>query len=154
MSTLRTKIRKMAWLAPGVVLLGGAALAWNEASECDSGGCAVGAVVALVALPFVWLAAAAICARVATWLAAQGRLNAVVYLLVVVTIGCLPCIPLVAIAVWRQFFIAEAIFLISLAATLGLASATLWWGMKYGPTFTPLDAPLPPNKSLERTREG
>ena len=143
----------MAWLAPGVVFTGIAAIVWLDADSCDSGGCAVGMAIAMFALLIAWPVAAVICSRVAMWLADRRRLSVFNFVAIVFALGSLPFIPFVFVALWRQFFLSEAVILLAVAFAVSATIAMLWWILKFGFALVVSDRGMTPDKSLERTRE-
>jgi hypothetical protein len=153
MNTTRSRIRELAWVAPGVILLGLAAVLWSSDVGCDSGGCAVGLAMSTVALVVVWPIAALTCSKVAAWLSEKRRLSLFTFVAAVGAAGSFPCLPFVAVCLWRQFFVAEALFLWAFAFSTSAVIALLWWVFRVGFALAPASTALSPNTSLERTRE-
>jgi len=153
MSTLRSRVREFAWLAPGGILAAVAAIFWGARDSCDRGGCAVGVVMAMVVLAIAWPIAAVVCSKVAAWLSEKRRLNLFTFVAAVSAAGVVPCVPMVAVSLWSRFLLPESLFVLIFSLATGSAIAIVWWALRIGFAFTSNVTALSPNKSLERTRD-
>ena len=154
MITLRSRLRELAWVAPGAILIAVAAVSWNSRESCDSGGCAVGVLMGIVVLAIAWPIAAVVCSKVAEWLSEKRRLNLFTFVAVVSVVGALPCVPMIAVSLWLEFQLSELLLLLVLALATSAAIAIVWWALRVGFALTTGATALSPNTSLERTREG
>ena len=148
----------LAWLAPVPAFAILCALAWSTAPTCETGGCAQGILLGLLAMPFVYAAAVATCWFVEVQLTKRRRNTFSRFAGVVALIGMAPVLPSFVVGLWDGFMVSESAFMLTIAAASAFLTAAVWWVVSHGfasdGSCPSQEVALPPNTSLERTREG